>query len=292
MVRMQELPEYVKDIARQIWERYRGRQVTLDRRGRPNPIHVFNFVRTIYDMLERSGVADIESKLQSIADEIDPDISAEENLKIIYNMIPRGTPEERSLDDLEALAETYREMDEAMEQQLQMEAMDKAMEEVKPEKYSHEVNEELEVGFKIFKPITFQKAWNIICEMMKEKGYNCNLFRMRFKDLWSQKKIIMSEKDFRRYARDLVDRFIEALNQFEQLTPEERIEIALSVGIKPTNPDIEKHILEAIKNGTLTKTMLQEFKKLYDLQSACGRLFIDGLISVREMRYCTQIEYS
>ncbi len=292
MVHIRELPEYVKEIAREIWDRYRGRQVTLDRRGRPNPIHVFNFVRALYQILEQSGISDIESTLESLIDEIDPDISAEENLKYIYNLIPRGSLEERGLDELEALAETYREMDKALEEQVQQEAMEKAIEENKPEKYTHRVDEELEVGFKIFKPITYNKAWNIFCEELRVKGYNCGLFKNKFKELWSQKRIIMSEKEFRDWIRSVIDQFLATITSFEALEPEERIRTAEAVGIRPLQPDIEKQILRAIKNGTLTKQMLDEFKKMYGLQSACGRLFIDGLISTRELEYCTSIEYS
>ena len=72
--------ELVEELARLLWEAYRGRRITLDARGRPNYMVVRAFAGRLLGLARRYGVEDPLHEIDWVG-VLDPDISREENLR-------------------------------------------------------------------------------------------------------------------------------------------------------------------------------------------------------------------
>lgn len=273
MVHMRELPEYVKDLAREIFNRYKPRRITLDSKGKPNPISVFNFVRTLYQWLMESGISDIQTKLYEIIDYIDPDLSREENARILYNMIMTST--RHRLDRLAYDMDYFREIDRQAEEYAR-ELMKKELEETAKETPSmiEEKKREPELDF-YDASIIFEKK-------LLDAGLDPYVLIDEFKKLWEQGKVPRTKKELEKF----IDEFIERYS-----TKTIRLEITEPIKQIVKKYGIPEDIIKKIKERNISFEELEQFRKQRDRKDPCSYLFINELIDYDDFRYCQDIYF-
>jgi hypothetical protein len=76
----------VEELARRLWEAFRGRRVTLDRLGRPSYIVTFNLARRLLEIAEGAGVADPLYTVDWVA-VLDPDLEPGENIRLFSRWV-------------------------------------------------------------------------------------------------------------------------------------------------------------------------------------------------------------
>ena len=273
MVHMRQLPEYIKELAREIFHRYKGRKITLDPKGKPNPISVFNWIRTIYQWMVDAGIEDIETRIYELADYIDPDLTREENARILYNMIYRNNPKhnmEQLSNDLDYLRELDRQAEEYYREGLKR-MMEETAEEVTEKEPT--ITKEPELDF-IDASIIFE-------DKLLEAGLSPEDLIFEFRKLWDEGKIPKTRKALEEW----LDKFINEHKKIENLeitTP--RIS---TVEIK----GIPIELVEKIKKRQATYQELEQFRRLMDLKDTCSYLWLNTVINYDDFKYCQKTYY-
>ncbi len=273
MVHMKKLPEYVKDLAREIFNRYKYKKITLDSKGKPNPISVFNFIRTIYQWLLEAGVSDIQTKLYELVDYIDPDLSREENARILYNMVMRGN--RHRFDRLAYDMDYFREIDRQAEEYAK-ELMKRELEETAKETIP-EIREE-----KREPELDFYDASIIFEKKLLDAGLDPYVLIDEFKKLWEQGKVPRTRRELEEFIDEFIKRYSTKTMKLEVSEPLK--EIARKYGIP-------EDIIRKIKERKITFEELEEYKRKRDLSDTCSYLWINGLIDYDDFRYCQDIYF-
>jgi len=102
----------VEELARLLWEAFRGRPITLDARGRPNYFAVRAFARRLLELAYEHGIEDPLHDIDWVA-VLDPDISREENLRRLEDYLSSLARQRESPADevAEAISELERYLD-------------------------------------------------------------------------------------------------------------------------------------------------------------------------------------
>jgi hypothetical protein len=79
-------PEDVEELARTLWERFHGKKVTLDRRGKPNYFVVTHLARRLLEICDEVGVKDPLHEIDFTA-VLDPDLEPVENLRLFTSWV-------------------------------------------------------------------------------------------------------------------------------------------------------------------------------------------------------------
>jgi hypothetical protein len=120
-------PEDVEELARRIWEAFRGRRITLDRRGRPNYFLVRSLARRLLEASVRAGVKDPlhEIDWESV---LDPELEPNENIRLFITWVEEhlGRKVEASDEVERYITELERYIDNLKRE------LDRAPEELKP----------------------------------------------------------------------------------------------------------------------------------------------------------------
>jgi hypothetical protein len=119
--------EDVEELTRRIWEAFRGRRITLDRRGRPNYFLVRSLARRLLEIAVRAGV---KNPLHEIDWEnvLDPEFEPNENIRLFITWVEEylGRKVEVS-DEIERYVTELERYIDALRREL-----DRAPEEFKP----------------------------------------------------------------------------------------------------------------------------------------------------------------
>jgi len=326
--RYPKLPLEIEDLAYETWQKYKCHRFTYDSRGRCNPIVVYSFFRWLYFYLKRLGVPDIKTTIAELIDHIDPDLEREENAKLLMNLVPKVPIEKKGLDELENLLESYIEMQKAYEEEFYQylaeewgglrpdtvttrqyreflrKRSDRIRERLETESKPRLITEYIETGIEkylktapkveavrvyVYKPVSKEYAWRLFKKKVEKLGANPEAYREEFERAWETTLKNLPKEEIERKIDKLVDYVSSLINMFEMLTPEARIEIAKKIGVPLTAEEFEKKLIDAIRNRTLTKDMLLEFKERFKVDYPCARLFNEGLISYREYDYCMDV---
>ena len=79
-------PEDVEELARTLWERFQGKRVTLDRRGKPNYFVVMHLARRLLEICDEVGIEDPLHEIDFTA-VLDPDLEPAENLRLFTSWV-------------------------------------------------------------------------------------------------------------------------------------------------------------------------------------------------------------
>jgi len=105
----------VRDITNSLfeakWPDFKCKPISKDRRGRCNPVVVWNFIaQLVREALER-GVEDVESTLESLLDEVDPELSRGENYTKLSTALAALGKEKKPISEAEADYVAYIDME-------------------------------------------------------------------------------------------------------------------------------------------------------------------------------------